>query len=190
MYEAGLRAHLNQTYTENNEESSQLYANLSKIAASLPQSWNYGKPVATAESIGTAHKKNRMVCSPCMIIQVPIFVICSHNVLDPLLMNAFNNVNLAAACIVTTTEFARELGVPESRWIYPLGGAGTSDAGNCRFLICYPLVGVLRLTVRELVWERANFYTSPSISESLDAALEASKLEKQNIDLFDFYSYA
>ena len=51
---------------------------------------------------------------------------------DPLLMNAFNNVNLAGACILTSTDYARELGIPEDRWIYPLGGAGTSDSGNCK----------------------------------------------------------
>jgi hypothetical protein len=50
---------------------------------------------------------------------------------DPLLMNAFNNVNLAAACILTSTEFAMELGIPESKWIYPLGGAGTRDSYEC-----------------------------------------------------------
>lgn len=48
-------------------------------------------------------------------------------------MNAFNTVNLAAACILTTTTFARELGIPESKWIYPLGGAGTSDSSRCTF---------------------------------------------------------
>jgi hypothetical protein len=52
---------------------------------------------------------------------------------DPLLMNAFNNVNLAGSCILTSAEYAKELGVPESRWIYPLGGAGTQDAANCMF---------------------------------------------------------
>lgn len=46
-------------------------------------------------------------------------------------MNAFNNVNLAAACLLTSVEYARELEIPESQWIYPLGGAGTSDAANC-----------------------------------------------------------
>lgn len=50
---------------------------------------------------------------------------------DPLLMNAFNNVNLAGACILTSMEYARELGVPEEKWVYPLGGAGTSDSSNC-----------------------------------------------------------
>lgn len=53
-------------------------------------------------------------------------------VLDPLLMNAFNNINLAAACILTSVEFARELGVSEEKWIYPLGGAGTSDSDDCK----------------------------------------------------------
>jgi hypothetical protein len=52
---------------------------------------------------------------------------------DPLLMNAFNNVNLAGACILTSTEYARELGIPEDRWMYPLGGAGTSDSRNCKY---------------------------------------------------------
>ena len=51
--------------------------------------------------------------------------------LDPLLMNAFNSVNLAAACILTTVDYAQELGIPQDRWIYPLGGAGTGDSDDC-----------------------------------------------------------
>lgn len=46
-------------------------------------------------------------------------------------MNAFNTVNLAAACILTSTDFARELGIPESKWIYPLGAAGIRDSNDC-----------------------------------------------------------
>lgn len=46
-------------------------------------------------------------------------------------MNAFNTINLAGAALLTSTDYARELGVPEDRWIYPLGGAGTSDADDC-----------------------------------------------------------
>lgn len=47
-------------------------------------------------------------------------------------MNAFNTVNLAAACILTSTEHARKLGIPESKWIYPTGGAGDKDADRCK----------------------------------------------------------
>lgn len=43
-------------------------------------------------------------------------------------MNAFNSVNLAAACIITSTDFATELGIQESKWVYPLGGAGATDS--------------------------------------------------------------
>ena len=39
------------------------------------------------------------------------------------------------------------------------------------------------------VWERPNFHSSPSISRSLDVCLHISGLSKEQIDLFDFYSY-
>jgi hypothetical protein len=52
--------------------------------------------------------------------------------MDPLLMNAFNTVNLAAACILTTVSYAKELGVPQDKWVYPLGGAGTQDSDECK----------------------------------------------------------
>ena len=60
---------------------------------------------------------------------------------DPLLMNAFNNINLAAACILTSTQYARELGVPEDKWIYPLGGAGTRDSDNCKITDAVKCIG-------------------------------------------------
>jgi hypothetical protein len=47
-------------------------------------------------------------------------------------MNAFNSINLAGACILTSVDFARELGVPEEKWIYPLGGAGATDSDDCK----------------------------------------------------------
>jgi hypothetical protein len=40
------------------------------------------------------------------------------------------------------------------------------------------------------VWERPTYYTSPSISRSIDAGLHVSGLTKEDIDLYDFYSYA
>lgn len=83
-------------------------------------------------------------------------------------MNAFNNINLAGACILTTTATAESLGIPRRKWIYPLGGAGTSDAHS--------------------FWERPNFYSSPSMSKSIDAGLAVSQLRKEDIDVYDFYS--
>ncbi|KAI1979106.1 hypothetical protein LOZ53_000374 [Ophidiomyces ophidiicola] len=151
LYENGFRAHRRQSIRENNQESAQLYGDFAKVAESNPYAWSFGKPPQTAQSIGTVTKNNRLICSP-----------------YPLLMNAFNAVNLAAACILTTTEQARKFGVPESQWIYPLGGAGTAEANN--------------------FWERGNFYSSPAISRSLDTALDLSGLRREEIDYFDFYS--
>ena len=104
-------------------------------------------------------------------------------------MNAFNNVNLAASCILTSVTYARQLGIPESKWIYPLGGAGTQDADNCKYSTACT---TFRSNAHErfpTVWERPNFHSSPAISRSLAACLDVSDLSEKEIDIFDFYSY-
>ena len=83
-------------------------------------------------------------------------------------MNAFNTVNLAAACILTSTSYARELGIPESKWVYPLSGAGTADAAA--------------------FWKRPNYYSSPCVSRSIDTALSLAHMTASDVDLFDIYS--
>jgi hypothetical protein len=65
------------------------------------------------------------------VFPVTVWTYAADSGADPLLMNAFNNVNLSGSCILTSTEYAKELGVSESQWIYPLGGAGTQDSDNC-----------------------------------------------------------
>lgn len=151
LFENGFRAHRGQSIQQNNNESAQMYAEFAQVAEQNPHAWTYGKPAETAESIGTVTKRNRMICFP-----------------YPLLMNAFNTVNLAATCLLTSTEYAKELGIPKNKWIYPLAGAGTRDSND--------------------FWERPNYHSSPAISKSLDACLQWSGLSKDQIDLFDFYS--
>ncbi|EXJ72739.1 uncharacterized protein A1O5_03886 [Cladophialophora psammophila CBS 110553] len=151
LFENAFRAHRGQSIAENHDESAQLYAEFAQVAEKQPYAWNYGKPAATKEVIGTVTKRNRMICFP-----------------YPLLMNAFNTINLAGACILTSTVYAEELGIPKEKWIYALGGAGTQDSNH--------------------FWERPNYFTSPSIERSIDAALRVSGLTKEDIDLFDFYS--
>lgn len=87
---------------------------------------------------------------------------------DPLLMNAFNTVNLAAAVLLTSAENARELGVPEDKWIYPLGGAGRKE--------------------RSHFWERPNFHHSDAISIALDECVLHSGVRIEDIDVLDLYS--
>ena len=49
-------------------------------------------------------------------------------------MNAFNTVNLAGAVVLTSTEYAEQLGIAKDKWIYPLGGAGTKDSDACKII--------------------------------------------------------
>ncbi|KAJ5319739.1 hypothetical protein N7508_000022 [Penicillium antarcticum] len=151
LYENGFRAHRKQTIQANHRESAELYAYFSQIASRNQYAWNYGTEPETADSIGTVSKKNRMICFP-----------------YPLLMNAFNTVNLSSACILTSTEYATQLGISSDRWIYPLGGAGFSERDN--------------------FWDRPNFFESSAISKSLDICLERSHLALDDIDLYDLYS--
>jgi hypothetical protein len=110
----------------------QMYADFAKVAEGNEYAWSYGTPAETAESIGTPSKRNRMICHPCSFCTAQPTSSVLTTLPDPLLMNAFNNINLAAACILTSVDFARELGVPEEKWIYPLGGAGTQDSDECK----------------------------------------------------------
>ena len=151
LYENAFRAHRRQSIQQNHKESAKMYAEFAQTAKTIEYAWSHGKTALSEETIGTVTKRNRMICFP-----------------YPLLMNAFNNVNLAAACILTSIDYARQVGVPESQWIYIRGGAGTKDSED--FL------------------RRPNFHTSPSISRSLDAALDTANLSASDIDVYDFYS--
>jgi hypothetical protein len=154
LYENAFRAHRNQTLQENDKESARLYANFAKVAEQNPLAWNYGQPAATEETIQTVSKKNRMICYPCKLHQERTIAWRTNSHADPLLMNAFNNVNLAGTCLLTSTEYARELGIPENRWIYPLGGAGTDDSEYCMHLptLPRPLSGLSYSRLTKLNW--------------------------------------
>ncbi|RKK80449.1 hypothetical protein BFJ69_g4255 [Fusarium oxysporum] len=166
LYENAYRKHNQQTFHENHHESAALYAEFDKIACQHPISWRAGDTPRDVDAIKTITKQNRMICTPCMYGRHGLWL--SANYLDPLLMNAFNGVNLAAACIITSAEYATKLGVPQDRWVYITGGAGSNDSSH--------------------FWERANYVSSPAIEYSIDKALESAALTKNEIDCFDFYS--
>lgn len=101
-------------------------------------------------------------------------------------MNAFNKVNLAASCILTSAAYATELGIPESKSIYPLGGASIQDSDKCKLILHE--FSVPYLMVCFTVWQRPDFHSSPSISRSIDACLDVAGLRMEQINLHDLYS--
>ncbi|RGP78817.1 hypothetical protein FLONG3_3015 [Fusarium longipes] len=166
LYENAYRKQNRQSYIENHDESAALYAQFDTIACQHPNSWRAGEPPRGLDTIKTVNKHNRMICTPCESAVDKYLM--PADLSDPLLMNAFNGVNLAAACIITSVEYATKLGVPREKWVYITGGAGSNDSSD--------------------FWERSNYYSSPAIEYSIDNALNAAGLTKNEIDCFDFYS--
>lgn len=150
LYENSLRASKEQSFAENHNDSAQMYAEFAQVSANNPYSWHSGK-ADSKETIGTVTSRNRMICTP-----------------YPMLMCAFNMVNIAGACLVTSDEYAKDLGIDESKWIYVRGGAGIAES--------------------EEFYYRREYHHSPAISQSIDTALKVSELNRDEIDLFDFYS--
>jgi acetyl-CoA C-acetyltransferase len=102
----------------------ELFSPFSKVAAKNPHAWF---PIyRTPEEISTPSERNRFVGFPYTKY-----------------MNAVIEVDMAAAIVMTSVAKARELGIPESKWVYLHGCADVAEIWN--------------------VSERVNYFTSPAI---------------------------
>jgi acetyl-CoA C-acetyltransferase len=122
---------------------------MSKVAALNPVAWH--PTPREPDEIATPTPDNRMICHP-----------------YTKLMNAFLLVNQAAAAVVTDTETARRLGVPEERWVYLYGGAGADDPMD--------------------VLERVSYDRAPAMEASLDDAFAITGRTPADVDLIELYS--
>lgn len=89
-------------------ESGTAYERISAAAAANPFAW--GRKAFTAGEITTVSDDNRMICWPYTKRMV-----------------ANNNVNAAAAVLMTTLAAARAAGIPEDRIIHIHGGASAAE---------------------------------------------------------------
>jgi len=105
----------------------------------------------TPEEITAVGPANRWVCFP-----------------YPKLMNAIIEVDQAAALILTGSETARELGIPEDRWVYLHG------CGDCND--------------KWFVSDRINYHSSPGIAAATGRALGMAGITVNDIAAFDLYS--
>jgi acetyl-CoA C-acetyltransferase len=149
LFENALRAHLGLSIEEHRRRLGDLCQRLSAVAAGNPYAWF--QEALTAEEITTVSPDNRMICFP-----------------YPKRMNAIIAVDQAAAVIMTGSETARELGIPEDRWVY-LWGCGDADD-------------------KWFVSDRINLHSSPAIRTATSRALAMAGLTMDEIDLFDLYS--
>ncbi|MDP2674961.1 MAG: acetyl-CoA acetyltransferase [Dehalococcoidia bacterium] len=149
LFENALRAHLGLGLEEHRRRLGALYERFSAVAAQNPYAW-FPKPL-TADEITTVSPANRMVCFP-----------------YPKRMNAIMEVNQAAGVILTGSQTASELGIPEDRWVYLWGCGEAND--------------------KWFVSDRVNLHSSPAIRAATSRALGMAGLSVDEIELFDLYS--
>lgn len=150
IFENALRASRGQTLEQHRVAMGKLMSPFTKVAADNPDAWF---PVErSAEELTTPTAENRMVAYPYTKY-----------------LNAFMDTDQASAVVVMSQEKARELGVPEDKWVHWRGGAKQNEA-------------------QWFATTRPDFAKCPAVQACHEAALERAGLSLDEIEAFDFYS--
>lgn len=149
LFENALRARDKRSLADHQARLGKLFAPFTEVAAKNPEAWF---PLArTAQELVTVSDRNRMVGFP-----------------YPKLLNAIMEVDQSAGVIVASVAKARELGVPEEKWVYLHGCADAADLWR-------PI-------------DRQNFHSSPAMRLTGKLALEMAGIGLDAINYFDLYS--
>jgi acetyl-CoA C-acetyltransferase len=111
LYENALRPAWGQTLAQGQDETAEIWARFSAVAAANPAAW-MGREV-TAEDVRTATADNRPIAFPYLKLMV-----------------ANSSVNQGAAFLVTSLAKALAAGVPEARLVYVGHGAAAHEASD------------------------------------------------------------
>jgi acetyl-CoA C-acetyltransferase len=149
LFENAIRASLGLSLEEHRLRLGNLCSRFAAVAAENPYAWF--PDTHEPEEIANVRPDNRMVGFP-----------------YPKLMNAIMEVDQSAAVIMTGSDTARELGIPEDRWVYV---HGCGDAIEKWF-----------------VSERVNYHKSPAIRAATQRALGAAGIGAEDVSAFDIYS--
>ncbi len=149
MFENAIRGKLGRTVADHQLEIGKLFSRFTEVAAENPYAWfpTYRSP----EEIATETDKNRYVGFPYTKY-----------------MNSIIRVDQGAAVVMMSVGKARELGIPEDRWVY-LHGCG--DANDLWY-----------------VSERVNYHSSPAIRTMGQKAFGMAGFGADEIDFIDLYS--
>jgi acetyl-CoA C-acetyltransferase len=129
-------------------EMGRLFEPFTKVAARNPHAM--APEAHTAEELATVTPRNRLTSDP-----------------YPRWMVARDQANQGAAVLIASAGRARALGVPESKFVYLLGGADARERN---------------------VIERQDLSRSPASVMAAQRALQAAGLDQSQVDLFDLYS--
>jgi acetyl-CoA C-acetyltransferase len=149
LFENGLRGQKHRSPAEHLKWLGEFFSPFTKVASENPYSWfpTYRSP----EEISTASEKNRFVGFPYTKY-----------------LNAVIEVDMAAAVVMTSVAKARELGIPESQWVFLHGCGDAADIWH--------------------VSERVNYHSSPAIRTIAKKAFAMAGKSIADISFIDLYS--
>ncbi|MCY3890447.1 MAG: acetyl-CoA acetyltransferase [bacterium] len=150
LFENALRAAQGLTLAEHAQRLGEMMTEFTAVAAANPYAWFPTE--RSAEELATPTPENRMIGFPYTKY-----------------LNAVLNTDQAGAYLMTSVAKARELGIPEDRWVYWWGGHNAAEEA----------------------WfasTRPNFAECPSMKDSSVGALDQAGVGVDDIALFDFYS--
>lgn len=149
LFENALRARDGRSLADHQKQLGEVFAPFTRVAAANPHAWF---PVErSAEELVSVTDRNRMVGYP-----------------YPKYLNAIMEVDQSAAVLIASVGKARELGVPQDKWVFLHGCADASD-------LWYPL-------------ERQDYHSSPAMRLTGERALEMAGIRLEDLDVIDLYS--
>ena len=149
IFENAIRHARGESIDAHIERISRLWAGFSQVAAENPHAWM--REPKTPLEIRTPGPANRPVSFP-----------------YTKLMNSNDKVDQGAALILTSTDIARRLGIPRSKWIFPWASTETHDT--------------------YAVSHRDNLHSAPGLGIAGSRCLEMADLGVDGIDHLDVYS--
>ncbi|HEY9218985.1 MAG TPA: acetyl-CoA acetyltransferase [Phenylobacterium sp.] len=149
LFENALRARDGRSLEAHQRRMGELFAPFTRVAAQNPEAWF---PIErSAEELVTVSDRNRMVGYP-----------------YPKYLNAIMEVDQSAAVLIASESKARELGVPEEKWVYLHGCGDAADLWN-------PI-------------DRQNFHSSPAMRGTGRRAFEMAGIGLDAVKYIDLYS--
>ena len=149
MFENAIRRHLGRSIPEHLRAVGKLFSHFATVAKNNPLADR--RQGFTPEQIATVSADNPYIGFP-----------------YTKLMNSNAFIDQAAAIILTSVAKARELGIPENRWVYLHGCADAYD--------------------HWCISDRHNFHSSPAMRTVGRETLEMAGIGLDKIDKFDLYS--
>jgi len=149
LFANALRAKDGTSPARHMQEVGELFSKFSKVASENEYAWF--PTYRSAEDITDIKPENRLIGFPYTKY-----------------MNSVMRVNQSSALVMMSVKKAREMGVPESKWVF-------MHAGACLNEIFY-------------LSERADYHSSPAIKACTDSVFDLSGTAQEDMDFLDIYS--